>query len=336
MSGAKERIRRAVSKLLVLSGVTAVGRRLPSREGAIILMGHRVAADDEGYLAGVPPDHFASQVAYLARHYEIISLGTLVRCFEERRAVPSRSVVLTFDDGFRDNLEHALPVLEKHRAPATVFVVTGSVSSGDLPWSQRLGVVFQRTRAAVLSAAHAGREMDLSTPPARRRAYDAAKARIRELSRLERERAIDGIALDLGVEPPRDRMLSWAHVRDLSQRGIEIGAHTFSHPLLACIPPAEARWEMERSKEDLKRELGLESMSFAFPGGSWTPSLVGMAREIGFRSVFQSSPRRRLNSPATTHQFALSRIGLLDAPAYVLEAELEGPFHSLRKLYRRR
>jgi peptidoglycan/xylan/chitin deacetylase (PgdA/CDA1 family) len=332
----KELIRRTLSRALVATGATAVGRRLVDREGAIIFMGHRVAADDEGYLEGVRPEDFETQVAYLARHYEIIPLDTLIRCFEERWPVPARSVVLTFDDGFRDNLEVALPVLQRHRAPATVFVVTGCITTGELPWSQRLGVLFQRTSRKVLPARQLGREVALETTGQRRRAYEAVKGTIRHLRRAERDRIIDRLGTELAVDPPRDRMLSWPEVRALPREGVEIGAHTVSHALLALVPPEEARLEMAQSKEDLKREIGTATVPFAFPGGSYTPGLVDMARELGFRSVFQSTALRRVNSLVTATQFSLSRIGFPSAPAYVLEAELEGPFHFARSLLGRR
>lgn len=334
MGRTKESVRQGLSRFLVASRLTAIGRRLPARQGAIVLMGHRVAPDDEGYLAGLRPDWFEEQVSYLSRHHELISLSALVRCFEENREPPARSAVLTFDDGFRDNLEQAMPVLERHRAPATVFLVTGSISTGEMPWSQRLGFLFQRTKATGLDDELIGTCLELSSGAARRRAYGLVKGRMKGFSRAEREKALDRIARQLGVDPPRDRMLSWANVREMAARGIEFGAHTYSHPLLACISRDEARWEMERSRADLQEQLGVESPHFVFPGGSCSPELVATARALGFRSCFQSSHRRRINRLGNTDQFALSRVGLPNSPGCVLEAELDGPFRTLRQLYR--
>lgn len=319
---------------MVASRLTAIRRRLPGKRGAIVLMGHRVAPDDEGYLAGLRPDWFEDQVSYLARHYELIPLSVLVRCFEEHREVPARSAVLTFDDGFRDNLEQALPVLERHRAPATVFLVTGSISTGELPWSQRLGFLFQWTLRPMLDDESVGQCHDLSNAAARRRSYGLVKEQMRSLSREEREKALGRLSRRLGVDAPRDRMLTWADAREMGEHGIEFGAHTYSHSLLARISRDEARWEMERSRTDLQEHLGVESPHFAFPGGSCSSELVTTARALGFRSCFQSSQRRRINHLGNTDQFRLSRVGLPNSPGCVLEAELDGPFHALRQLYR--
>jgi len=131
-------------------------------------------------------------------------------------------------------------------------------------------------------------------------------------------------------------MLTWDQARAMQASGlVEFGAHTVSHPLMAHLSLEEAVWELEQSRNDLKKYLSVSRPSFAFPGGSFNASLVEMVKAMGFRSVFQSRPDLRFNSPGTTDQFALSRVGLPNAPSYILEAELDGIFHPIRRLYRR-
>lgn len=299
------------------------------------MYGHRLSGDDEGYLEGLHPRDFADQMEYLARYYEIIPLAELVACFEERRPVPERSVVLTFDDGFRDNRDVALAVLERLRAPATVFVVTGCISSGELPWSQRLGYVFQRTERTAARIDLLGPDpVDLGDDRRRRSAYLAVKGRLRSVAQPERDAVVASIADRLGVDPPRDRMLSWRDLEEMRGCGVEIGAHTYSHPYLGEIPHADAVAEMGHSREDLRERLGIEQPPFCFPAGSWTPELVREVPRLGFRSVFLKTSHHRVNSLDTTHQYALHRVGLPNASARVLEAELDGPMPALRHLYR--
>ncbi len=331
----KEVLRCALSRAIVSSGSSAVIRAMFPKSGSLILYGHRVENDDEGYLQGLSPSWFAEQIEYLTRHFEIIPLSYFVSCFESGRDAPSNSVVLTFDDGFRDNYENAFPVLERHAVPATIFVVTDCLSSGQLPWPQRLGYLFQlASNKCFRHDLVGGVEHDL-TGPGRRETYLIVKRVLGTMDHRGRERSIEELSEVLDVEPPRDRMLTWAQAREMKAKGIEFGAHTFSHPLLANVPREEARWEMEKSLGDLQEHMGIERPSFCFPGGSYDAALVEMVKALGFRSVFQSSPRLRVNSPATTDQFALSRVGLPNAPSYILEAELDGPFHAVRRLYRR-
>lgn len=333
----KEVLRTVISRAVVLSGLTALGRRLFPKRGALIFYGHRVAADDEGYLPGLRPEWLDEQLTYLTRHYAVIRLSELLRCFEERRPVPERSVVLTFDDGFRDNLLNGLPVLRRHGVSATFFLATGCVSRGELPWPQQLGYLFQHTRAAraVLDTGPVRREFDLGNPAARRRAYLAFKQHLLPLPRTGREACLASWSRQLGVEAPRDRMLSWEDVKAMQAAGMEFGAHTWSHPHLAHIPFEEARWEIERSRDDLREQLGLERPPFCFPAGSYNARLMALVPALGLRSVFQPNPPHRVNTLENAHPFGLGRLGLPNAPAVYLEAELDGPLPVIRRLWRR-
>lgn len=334
----KESMRRALSHTMVGMGVCAVGRRLFPKLGTLILYGHRVAENEEGYLEGLPPRWLDEQLAYLTRHYHPISLNALLACYEQGRAVPPRSFVLTFDDGFRDNLIAALPILSRWGVTATVFVVTGCVNTGELPWSQRLGFIIQRTTrpevTLTLPAASVGPgRFALITPEARRSAYAEVKDLLKPMSRVHRDEAIQILSKDLEVDPPTDRMLSWADLRALMAAGWEIGAHTFSHPWLGRIPLDDAEEELVRCREDLRRHLGVENPPFCFPAGSWSPEVLALVRRLGFRSAFRPDPRQRINTLANSDPFRLGRVGLPSAPAVFLEAELDGPFHALRCVY---
>lgn len=328
----KERLRDVGSRSLVHSGVTRLGRRLRDRDGSLILYGHRVRDDDEAFFPSLRPRWLREQLAYLTRHYEVISLDTLVACIVEQRPPPPRSVVLTFDDGFRDNVEEALPILDAFGVKATIFVVSGALSEGWLPWSQRLGYLFEHTAMPSLRHALFGDEpLDLHDAPSRRRAYGLARAALAGTPRVARDAAIETLAVGLGVDPPRDRMMTWDHARGALAAGHGIGAHTFSHALLARVPADEARWEMERSRVDVEEHLGLRQPAFCFPAGSITPALRALAKTLGFRSCFLPDPSKRLNRPGSVDAFSLVRVGLPNAPAVHLEAELDGPFHTLRR-----
>ena len=329
----KELVRDVASRILVTTGATRLGRQFRDRNGTLILYGHRVADDDEAYFQGLPPRFFREQLAYLTRHYEVIALSTLVEHIEAGRQPPPHSVVLTFDDGFRDNVENALPILEEFGVPTTVFVVTQSLTDGRLPWSQRLGYLFQHTEAIELQQDLLGSDpVALSDDAQRRRAYARMMQRLMPLERVPRDAVVDELVAALDVEPPADRMMTWQHARDLLGGGHEIGAHTYSHALLGRVPATEAKWELQRAMSDLEEHLGLRRPAFCFPAGSTTPALSALVRELGYRSCFVPNKSLRLNGPADVDAFSLVRVGLPNAPATHLEAELDGPFHPLRRL----
>jgi peptidoglycan/xylan/chitin deacetylase (PgdA/CDA1 family) len=328
----KETLRAMTSRFLVASGATGFGRRLHDRAGTIILYGHRVADDDEAFFQGLPPRLFREQIEYVTRHYEVIPLSTLVACIAENRPPPPRSVVLTFDDGFRDNVENALPILDEFGAVATVFVVTESLSDGRLPWSQRIGFMFQKTRETQVQDDLLGPvAVTLAGDAQRRKAYAHMMQVLTPLDRRARDSAIERLAVSLDVEPPQDRMMTWDHARAMLAAGHGIGAHTYSHALLAEVPIEEAHWEMKRSLLDLEEHLGLRHPSFCFPAGRSTPGLRAVVRELGFSSCFVANPAKRLNRPGLVDNYSLVRVSLPNAPGFHLEAELEGPFHALRR-----
>jgi len=331
----KELIRTGLSRAIVGTGVASIGRRLFPKNGALILYGHRVQDDDEGDLQGLRPSWFADQMAYLHQHYQFLPLSNLLDCYEQQRPVPKNSVVVTFDDGFRDNFTNAYPILQRFHVPATVFLVTGCVSSGDLPWPQKVGYMFQHTKVESLCHETTGGScLGLRSTQERKQAKHIVKNALSLLPRIQRERSLDELSEALQVDVPRDRMLTWDEVETMRKGGTEFGAHTFSHPCMALQSSKEARWEMEESLREFQTRLGITRPPFVFPSGSYTQELVKMAISVGFRCVFQSRTSIRVNSIENTTQFTLSRIGLPNAPAVMLEAELDGPFHALRRLYR--
>lgn len=334
MSTVKEALRWALSYGVVQSGISAKGRTSRSTNQAIILYGHRVSADNEGYLQGLRPSWFAQHVQYLTRHYEIIPLEHLVECLNENKDLPANAAVLTFDDGFRDNWDYAIPVLRQARAVATFFVVTGALQSGILPWPQRLGYAFQHTsKLEVTLQVATPLHVNIRTSAQRQRCYRLVFNRLSTYPAQVREALIDGICAALDVRAPTDRMLTWQHVEQMHAMGMGIGAHTHTHSLLAKVPMEEAVREMTRSRDELRKNIGIARPCFAFPGGSLTHALTERVKELGFQSAFAPNRAARWVT-SQSDVYRLPRVGLLNGPAILQEAELDGPFHSIRNLYR--
>jgi hypothetical protein len=199
-----------------------------------------------------------------------------------------------------------------------------------------LGFLFQRSGERFVTLELDGHpcELSLETATARRQSYATLKARMIPLPRVQRESLLKKCAEVLRVEAPRGRMLSWEDVKELQAAGIEFGAHTDSHPLLARIPIGEAREEMKRSLEEVRVRVGVAHPSFCFPAGSQNPELMALVRQLGFRSVFQPSPPHRVNNLRTANPYSLGRLGLPNAPAVFLEAEVDGPLHPVRRALR--
>lgn len=289
---------RVLAQGLARSGLPALARRVrrlrrqPGR--AFVLMYHRVA-DTEGYVVDcVPPAAFDAQLSLLRARAQVVPLRRLVERLQKPEPLVEDLAAITFDDGYRDNLDIALPILEQHGLPATVFVTTRFVDGSLRPLDERLFSAFEtlwqhRTPPADAASVRANGtgplvETALANP--------GSLATVRKLrAQLKREppeaterlvRDLEELAGDRGL---RRSMLDWDAVRTLAQRGVEIGSHTVSHALLSALSPEQAARELRDSKERIEREIGQPVLGFAFPNGhrgDFTTQHVAMLKQAGY------------------------------------------------------
>jgi peptidoglycan/xylan/chitin deacetylase (PgdA/CDA1 family) len=316
------------------SGLVGLVRRLLPRKGAIILYGHRVTADREGFFSGIPPAVFERQIRYLSQSYHFVTLSSLVASIYGGRPVQPNSIVLTLDDGFGDNYTNAFPILRKYGVPATIFLCVNSIERGELPWSQRLGYILQHTeRERVSLGPPVNCSFSLLTAEDRWKAYGVLEELCKSLSLPDLERFITRLGKECTVDLPLDRMLTWEQILEMRQHDIEFGSHTLSHPHMASLPPEQAYKEMAESKRIMEQRLGEPIHHFAFPAGSYTTELIEMARRVGYTSLFIRSTYQYVNTH-TTDPFALRRLALPDVPVPAMATETVGIFDLMRRLLR--
>jgi peptidoglycan/xylan/chitin deacetylase (PgdA/CDA1 family) len=252
------------------AGVTAARRLLQRlrrrpREGVAILGYHRVCGGPDPLRLSVSSEHFAQQLDVLARGAHPMPLREAAAALGQG-ALPHRAVVVTLDDGYADNLDCALPLLERYEVPATVFVVSGT-RGGEFWWDRLVRALEgakPRHASARRRATALARELEAAAPEEREK-------RLRE---IETENARAG-------DTPRHRSLTAEElVRLAAHPLIEIGSHTVSHRPLAMLPEDVQRDEIERSKIELEASVRSDITSFAYPHGSCsqeTLTLVGAA-----------------------------------------------------------
>ena len=240
-------------------------------------------------------------------------LGELTQALRDGR-VPDRSVVVTFDDGYADNLHNARPLLERHGVPATVFVASGFVGRkrefwwdelvrlllrpGTLPDRLSLSVDGDTHQWELGEAAHytveefrrhRGWRAWKRSPTPRQHLYIALCDLLRPASEEERQRALNELRRSVVAAPdrrPYHRPLSPGEVGELHQGGlVEVGAHTVTHPILSALPAVSQRREIAKSKARLEQILGHPVTSFAYPYGKpwdYDAQTVDIVRQAGF------------------------------------------------------
>lgn len=276
-------------------------RRIAGRRHLFILMYHRVDYQVSPlFETVVRPEFFEKQIAFLKKHFRIIGFDDLDRDASEA-GYEEDAVILTFDDGYRDNYLHAFPILRKYKVSATVFLPTDYVGTGRLLWYDRLAWIFSKgtsiPNADVLSdngisdeLSPAIRECFSGTADRRRSALRAVAARIKAVPPQARDRFLYTLAGICQPEPwpgNGDRvMLSWEEVREMSRSGISFGSHTNSHALLSSLSEGEARTEIGGSKRTIEEKIQKRVNTFAYPYGKTqdyrTGNVFRILREEGF------------------------------------------------------
>lgn len=270
-----------------------------SRPQIVILLYHLVTPDrGKGYLADpLDPRLFESQIENLSRKYELISLDSLAGLLRERKGLPEKAVVITFDDGYRDNYLHAFPILKKYHVPATMFIATGHIGARKMLWYNRAKYIFHMTDRIDAESDAFGR-LALGTENERLISRKVVMERLKRLPYSAREEMITELSGDLGVDIPEnfgeDDILFWDEVREMDSDGILFGAHTVNHPILTSVSLEDASWEITQSKKDLENELGHNISAFAYPNGGlrdFNRRIAALVRESGFSCAVATIPR---------------------------------------------
>ncbi len=200
--------------------------------------------------------------------------------------LPERAACITFDDGYADNCHVALPILQRHGLTATFFIATGFLDGGRM-WND---TIIESVRACKLQKV----ELDslglgsygVTTIAEKQSAIAALIRQIKYCSVEDRVTTTRAIAEQAKVQPPNDLMMTSFEVKKMHQAGMQIGAHTVNHPILARMTRDEASLEIQGSKTTLEKLLGDRVGLFAYPNGKpeedYTTQSVGVVRELGF------------------------------------------------------
>ncbi len=227
------------------------------RPRPVILMYHRVAvARHDPWGLAVDPERFEEQIAYLKHHRTPMSMDELVDRLRSK-TLPANAVAVTFDDGYRDNLVNAKPVLARHGVPATLFLATGFIDQNTPFWWDELATM-------ILASTQAIRDQQVW----------AGEAITLDWGEAERSDIAGGWRVSDGPRTARQN----AYLAGL----VELGAHTVTHPALTFLSRLESRREIEGSGHRC-RELATKSVNgFAYPYGDMSSEVRNDVARLGF------------------------------------------------------
>jgi peptidoglycan/xylan/chitin deacetylase (PgdA/CDA1 family) len=295
----RRRSRRIIANTLYYSGALWLMARMRFHRKTFVLMYHRVLPAGADTFSSdsicVTPEAFARQMAFLRRHFRVLSVAELAEHLEHGTALPSRSCVVTFDDGWRDNFEHALPILREQQVPAVIFVATDYIGGDDCFWQERLSrLLFNGLRGS--AAARALVEQIVVRPGLAgsdiveqrrliRTGVDALKKlQPAEIEAIEaRVRAVAGPPETLGD----DRFMDWQQVAGLvTGTRVNVGAHGCSHTPLTKLTPARAATELGESGKRVSDAVGVPTAAIGYPNGDYDDAVLRLTRAAGYRLGF--------------------------------------------------
>jgi peptidoglycan/xylan/chitin deacetylase (PgdA/CDA1 family) len=214
------------------------------------------------------PEMFAKQMKYVSEHFNVITLETLNAHIQNGNLLPQNSLLITFDDGYLDNYQHAFPVLRAYNLPAVMFLVTSRMTNPSPLWWDDIAYRFFHSDQRKVTIPYIG-EFHLSSHGQREAACNTFIQQVKYLPDNLRDIAFRSIheCLPIDMSDQGPQFVSWDQVRKLSSSGISCQPHTVTHPILSRIPIGQIYWEIRQSSEDVERETGIKPIAFAYPNG---------------------------------------------------------------------
>jgi len=303
-----------VTRLISLLG------QMPARDSLLVLNYHRIGDPrndlfDPGVFSATA-DQFSEQVSYLKRHVSLVTLEEALAFVDGtlNERTPRCRVLLSFDDGYRDNYQVAFPILRSYGASGVFFLATGLVGSSCVPWWDHIAFLLNTARQRRFTLRY---PVDLDVDVVKNGLTPTIREVLRlykRLGNLDSGRFIEELtSAARGDDLPRcaRRFLNWDEAREMLAADMAIGSHTHSHAVLTQLDPEQQRYDLSQSRLLLKQHLSIEADVLAYPVGaqsSISNQIQRSAREVGYRAAFSSYGGTNL--PGATHPYNIKRVGV--------------------------
>ncbi|MGH7822007.1 MAG: polysaccharide deacetylase family protein [Candidatus Binatia bacterium] len=253
----------------------------------------------------VAPETFERHLEWLAEYFRVLPLREIAARLAQGKSLPPGACAITFDDGWRDNHDFALPALAGRGLPATIFVVTDRVGTGGAFWPDEVC----RRMAGLSSSARRALLAPLGVPPHGEPAA-ALLAHLKGLSDEARGRFVDRLRAESRDPGALAReLMDWSELDRVARAGIDIEAHGASHAILTLAPPAEAERELRSARERLRERGHGRHALLAYPSGAYDEAVKQLARGAGYSAAFTTQTGL---ASSTSDAMAIPRIGLHD------------------------
>ena len=293
---------------------------------------HRVSEEEDTMWPPMKPSLFAASIRYLTRHYQVVPLENFLA---DPGAFKSKKKIATvlFDDGYKDNIEYAAPILKEHNCPASFYVVTDCINRNIPTWTYNIDRVFQMTRNEKL-------ELDFDFVPEKFRTITLSGQTAREvkpwLKKLSNPQRIVVITSILeqcdDVAEERDKMMNWDEVRQLDKAGYMIGSHSHTHPMLASLEnEADISDELVTSFKILTEQIGRSPLTISYPIGSYDERVTRLSEASGYR--YGLAVKQEFFKYNSNDLWRIPRVELYQEPWWKVQLRINGVYSRVKKIW---
>jgi peptidoglycan/xylan/chitin deacetylase (PgdA/CDA1 family) len=235
---------------------------------------------------------FDRHVEQLTGCFNIIPLFDAIRALSHGK-LPARAACITFDDGYADNAEIALPILQKYGVHATFFVASGFLNGGRM-WNDTVIELVRGVPGAALDLSSIGLgQFEIRTLAQRRQAIHRLLDGLKHMPGKSRQASVEAMCALVPVVPAANLMMTSEQIRVLHRAGMEIGGHTANHPILTRMENDAARAEIAQGKEMLEEIVRASVRLFAYPNGKpgqdYLSDHVRMLKALGFDAAVSTA-----------------------------------------------
>lgn len=318
-----------VANILFYTGILKILSVIKLKNRVIVLMYHRVLPEElfdqscshPGIIVSL--QSFQKHLKFLKKHFTLLSADTFVSVIGNKIPFPSRSCLITFDDGWYDNYQYAYPVLKREKISAIIFLSTGFINSDKIFWQERLVFLLSK----IYSQSKGNPDLKKSYRKILQiwgldgifnkevyniktilfRYVDNFKKKKIDISKLLNE--LEFLVTDVPELHPVDRFMTWQDVGEMKRNGISFGSHGVNHYRFTEIDTESINSELQISKKMLHEKLGDDPYSFSYPNGDFNKEALELVSCNNYKVAFGTTQGRiKSDDPP----FSLKRINVHD------------------------
>lgn len=303
---------------------------------ASVFLFHRVSPQRDKLWDPLSPERFDEILNYIKSKFEIHQVENLLADnILAKSKKPLASIV--FDDGYKDYIDYALPILKKHNLSASMYIVTDCVESGIPPWTYVLDNALANTTKNKIEVDNSLLPDELKNTAWKNQTEKIAFAKkfkpfLKSISNTTRKTLYLQVIKSLNdVQLPPKMMMNWTEINELINEGTIIGSHTATHPLLAKIETEdEIKNELRISAEVIKKNTGNYPTTISYPIGSFDERVKNISKKTGYK--FGLSVEQKIYDSAKNDFFAVPRIELYNEPMFKTKLRINGTFEKIKNI----